>query len=229
VLTAALFFRDGAAAWWRAHVLASKEDPSVPRIREWTEFSRTLKRIFTPVAEKEMARAKLYGLHQTGSVAAYTALFRELSFLVDDLGTAEAFTLYQRGLKASIAKDVKLRFPTTLEEMIVLAERLDAIIGASPRDPKVGATGESLGKRQWGRRVPTRSASLNAAGTSQEGADVAAVKRAPVNNGGKGKKSFDDSEERMRLFKESLCFLCKKPGHVARDCPTATSKNATRR
>ena len=59
--------------------------------------------VFTPVPEKEQARAKLYDLRQTGSVQAYTQAFRELTFGIDDLSAAEATALEAEHLEGSVS------------------------------------------------------------------------------------------------------------------------------
>ena len=137
----AILLRDAAEAWWRSHVLATTDergDATIERIITWEEFRQRLVEVFTPVSEKEQARYKLYGLQQTTSVQAYTMAFRELTFAIDDLSAAEAKTLYEKGLKRDIWKDVRLRFPTTLDEVITLAEQIDAVAGGNTAQIRPG-------------------------------------------------------------------------------------------
>ena len=62
-------------------------------------------------------------------------MFRELSFAIDDLSPAEARTLYEKGLKRDVWKDVRLGFPRSLEDVVTFAEEIDAVSSgmASPR------------------------------------------------------------------------------------------------
>ena len=94
--------------------------------------------VFTPVSDKEQARYNLYGLQQTTSVQAYTMAFRELTFAIHDLSAAEAKTLYEKGPKRDIWNDIRLRFPTTLEEVITLAEQIDAVAGGNAAQIRPG-------------------------------------------------------------------------------------------
>ena len=132
-----MLLRDAAEAWWRAHVLettGSDGTGNAERITTWEALKDNLVGVFTPVSEKELARSRLYDLRQIGSVQSYTQAFRELCFAIDDLSVAEKKTLYHRGLKAHILKDVRLRFPKTLEEAIVIAESID-VVGEPPQLP----------------------------------------------------------------------------------------------
>ena len=150
-----MLLRDAAEAWWRAHVLETTGADGTggpERITTWKALKDSLMSVFTPVSEKEVARSRLYELRQIGSVQSYTQAFRELCFAIDDLSVAEKTTLYHRGLKAHILKDVRLRFPKTLEEAILIAESVD-VVGGAPTMARPVRTGT-------GGRGCTRAASV---------------------------------------------------------------------
>ena len=114
VFHGAILLRDAAESWWRAHVLETTTpagEATADRIITWEAFKERLGAAFTPLPEKEQARARLYDLRQTGSVQAYTQAFRELTFAIDDLSAPEASALYHRGLKTRILREVRLRLP----------------------------------------------------------------------------------------------------------------------
>ena len=240
----AIFLRDAAEAWWRAHVLATTDDhgdPTAERITEWEIFRTRLTEVFTHTSEKEQARHKLYALQQTSSVQMYTMSFREISFAIDDLAPAEAKTLYEKGLKRDIWKDVRLRFPKTLEEVIAFAEQIDGVsTGGNTQVRPVAYTAGTpagiAGRRYFARRGGARpqGARLNAVVAAHPPGPApvapppgrqpmlaafrppprraAAVARPPAAPG--------HGMDRERLRRENRCFLCAQVGHLARDCPT---------
>jgi hypothetical protein len=178
VFHGAILLRDAAESWWRAHVLETTTpagEATAERITTWEAFKERLGAVFTPVPEKEQARARLYDLRQSGSVQAYTQAFRELTFAIDDLSAPEAWALYHRGLKPYILKEVRLRFPKTLDESIVLAEHLDAVSGSSmgTGQPRAAARAPT-GARTPGPRAPFGRARPAGAAMYAAGAGYAA-------------------------------------------------------
>ena len=103
----------------------------------WADFSTRLKVAFTPVPEEKLARNRLYALRQTGSVQMYTQSFKELTFILPDLSQKESMQLYERGLQPRIFNEIYLKEPVNVDEMIQLAERVDAL------KPGVGHAGPS--------------------------------------------------------------------------------------
>ena len=234
-----MLLRDAAEAWWRAHVLETTGADGTggpERITTWKALKDSLMSVFTPVSEKEVARSRLYELRQIGSVQSYTQAFRELCFSIDDLSVAEKTTLYHRGLKAHILKDVRLRFPKTLEEAILIAESVDVVGGAPTmaRPVRTGTGGRGAPVRRPFQRGRGAGAALHAAGVgAAPGAPAAravrarpvaarpgvppavlAVRRAPPAHG-RG-RAVDGRREQLR--REGRCFTCEQVGHLARDC-----------
>ena len=67
----------------------------------------------------------------------YTQSFRELTFILPDLSRKESMQLYERGLQPRILNEIYLKEPVNVDEMIQLAERVDAL------KPGVGHAGPS--------------------------------------------------------------------------------------
>ena len=200
-------------------------------------------RVFTPIPEREQARARLYDLRQVGSVQAYTQAFRELLFVIDDLAASERKPLYLRGLKPHILREVRLRFPNTLDDTIVIAEQLDTVGATTPSTAPRAAVKTGAGQRNASARPPYRyarpaGAAVHAAGAGHDapglgrdvpeampaararpGAGVAGVRppqrRAPVGLQARGPAN----NNRERLRREGRCFRCEQVGHISRDCP----------
>ena len=242
----AMLLRDAAEAWWRAHVLETttpEGTAATGRIVTWEAFKECLGRVFTPIPEREQARARLYDLRQVGSVQAYTQAFRELLFVIDDLAASERKPLYLRGLKPHILREVRLRFPHTLDDTIVIAEQLDTVAATSPSTARRADVKTGAGQRNAGARPPYRyarpaGAAVHAAGArhnapglgrdvpevmpaarARSGAGVAGVRppqrRAPVGLQARGPTNGN----RERLRREGRCFRCEQVGHISRDCP----------
>ena len=141
-----ILLKDAAESWWQAHIRDTTDaegNPTAGRIRMWPEFCDRLKQLFTPVPEKKLARSKLYELRQTGSVQAYTQAFRELTFVLDRIDPDECQSLYERGLQPRIRNEIYRDEPANVEELIVLAEKVDALkphsgYGGPPRPAAKG-------------------------------------------------------------------------------------------
>ena len=77
-------------------------------------------------------REKLFALRQTTSVQNYTTLFRqyqcELTSKVDD---ETLQFLYLHGLKEAVRLQVNVARPNSLEDIILIAERVDQAIMSS--------------------------------------------------------------------------------------------------
>ena len=226
--------RDSAEAWWRSHVLETTDSQGLPtaaRLTAWPDFANRLKQVFTPVPEMKLARNRLYDLRQTGSVQAYTLAFREITFILDDLSEKEALSLYERGLQPRIMQEIYLKDPANLEEMISMAEKVDALrpgVGhASSSRPAVPATTTRTAGRRFVRRAP--GARLNVVqavgplvGEPPAVFPVAAV-RPPPRRPPRGPRPPANGPlpvvDLDRLRREGRCFSCQQTGHLARDCP----------
>ena len=225
-----ILLRDAAESWWRSHIVSTTDprgNPTDGRLVTWTAFANCLKDVFTPIPEKERARSRLYDLKQTGSVQAYTALFREVTFVLDDLSPSEAFSLYKRGLKPKVWSDIRLQFPKTLEAVIALAEQADAEGSSVGPDRPTARSGTASGdRRPFIRRARQKGARLNVveAGEVRRSGEaaVAAVRpppRRPPNADRRAAAHGPAADDRDRLRREGRCFTCRQTGHLARDCP----------
>jgi hypothetical protein len=128
-------------------------------------------------------------LSQKTSVNAYNHEFRTIMLELPNMDPATRLNYYQRGLKDSIRPLVAMQQPATVALAENMAERVDA------------AT------YKFQTRTPGFRPSQNY--RSPGGS-------APMEIDAIGKLT---DAERERLRKIGGCFRCRKPGHLARDCP----------
>ncbi|CAI7800039.1 unnamed protein product [Closterium sp. NIES-53] len=177
--------RGSAITWWQSIYTS---------VHTWDQFKQLFTAAFQPVNPELKARDRLAALKQLKSVQEYAACFRDITQEIPDLSTAEKMDRFKRGLKSSVRMEVELRDCTTLEEMIHVAERYDAIHFAYkaqfPRSPSLPF-------------APSLQSSSSATFNLQEPApmDLDMVE--------KGKKPVKT---------DVVCFKSGKKGHVWRFC-----------
>ena len=66
-------------------------------------------------------------ISQRNSVSKYAESFRSLLLQIPDMAKEEQLDRFIRGLKLHLRKEVIVKAPTTLDEAIRLAERIDSI------------------------------------------------------------------------------------------------------
>lgn len=123
ILIAGQVFKKHAKTWYM-----SVRGPHVPdeeKIIDWDHFVDALRKHFSPVAASKIARDELAAIKQFSSVRDYTAKFRQLCSIIQQISDDEKLDRYVRGLKYKIQKEVNLRSPTTFLEATQLAEKLD--------------------------------------------------------------------------------------------------------
>jgi hypothetical protein len=155
----------------------------------WEQFLEATRRHFTPVNTTISAYDRLQRLTQKTSVNAYNHEFRTIMLELPDMDAATRMNYYTRGLKENIRPFVSMQTPNTLEEAEVIAERVDA----TTFKPIPRSTGFRPNRGYQAPGGPTPM-------------DLDAITKL-------------DPVERERLRKIGGCFRCRKPGHLARDCP----------
>ena len=231
---ASTFLATGAILWWRQHKTSWPLMPPQDRIRTWPQFKAALQRMFTPITEKEVSRDKLHALKQLGSVQTYTAMFRQLTFDIDDIGEAEKLSCYRRGLKHAIRVQLALREPNTLEEAMAAAERVDVALN-------VGSTNRTGAYREWDRSSNRRSLNAIDLDTGEvEGEDwestpddegsigdrdeqvAKLLELAALISKDRGRGTPRPSSRRPPGLREApsiRCYECNQMGHYQKDCP----------
>ena len=130
------------------------------------------------------ARDKIAALRQKTSVSKYSDSFRSLLLKIPDMSIEEQLDRYIRGLKPAIRRELLLKAPTTLDDAVTLAERMDSIqrISVPPSAP-----------------VPSSSS-----GPHHAPMDVDSVQVPPPS------RRRLTPEERANLVAKNGCFYCRQ-------------------
>ena len=221
VAFAIALLRGSALHWWRTRHSAMANNPATAanQLNTWATFSAAITADFQPINNARVAREKLATIRQERSVQDYVSRFRAIMIQVEDLTEAEARDRFMRGLKLEPRREVELRNPASLDEMMRLADRFDAVTfqyqPQRQRDQRgrYNNGNRALDNQQERWRPPAQPAYPNGSGNGGGGPS-------PMELGVMHQRhSTMTDEERRRLQQEGRCFYCKEKGHIAPVCP----------
>ena len=219
VAYAASLLRSNAALWWREACEANR------RPANWDEFCRQIRDQFRPEDYGRRGRDELAAMKQYAreNVADFVYRFRATCLRVPDLSEAEKLDRFVHALVQDIRLQVELRGPNDFHEAATFAERADAVI---TRVAGHNAQKSGPQKQKWGyaQRPPAQTQTSGGQTAQSSGGPE------PMELGTAGRRTLSRAEyEKLRA--ERACFICKKPGHLARNCPLKkkTSGNGTGR
>ena len=207
VAYAASLLRGNAALWWR-EACEARQRPAT-----WDDFVRVIREQFRPEDYGRRGRDELAAMKQYAreSVADFVYRFRATCLRVPDLSEPEKMDRFVRALAQDIRLQVELRGPNTFHEAAMFAERADAVITrvAGHSTQKVAPP-----KQKWSytQRTPVPMQAAGDHGGQSSGGPT------PMELGTTSRKTLSRAEYE-RLRSEKACFICKKPGHIARNCP----------
>ena len=186
IRTAVTYFREYAVIWWLT------EDRS--GVTSWKAFSQLIVDEFVPADANERARDQIHYLKQNTSVFVYASKFRSLSLLISDMGPAEKYDKFVRGLKQPLQLEVRKAKPATFDELVRLAITIDE--AGHPRPPTQQYSG-------WGTaRVPN----LTSGGS------------VPMDLG-----QLYTTKSDVKRKGTLRCYNCGKNGHFSRNCTARVS------
>ena len=203
-----------AAIWFRFHY----RDP-VPDTITWDNVKANLKAYFVKPNHERRLRDEWAYLRQTTTVAEFYSRLTQLAMELNLVDEEQLLDKFIRGLKSKTKTEVELRDPTTLEAACKSADRFDTIVyrkqdlwmpqyTTTPSSPFVDD----------GRGTPMLVDSLRQSPRyrSSNTARIDAFKAKPQ----PGPLNKLSDEERTYLRTINACFKCRKPGHMARECPS---------
>jgi hypothetical protein len=228
VTFAIALLRGNALQWGRTRhtAMANLTADAAVQLNTWAAFCAAITADFQPINNARVAREKLATIRQERSVQDYVSRFRAIMIQVEDLTEAEARDRFMRGLKLEPRREVELRNPATLDDMMRLADRYDAVTFPYQQQRKRDHRGRyNNGNRtfdnqqeQW--RPPVQPAYPSGPGNGGGGPS-------PMELGAMmhQRHSTMTDEERRRLQQEGRCFYCKEKGHIAPLCPKKKGNN----
>lgn len=209
VYYAASLFVDNAMNWWRLRRIA-EEEGTLETIESWHVFREELIIQFKPINAEKTARDKLAALKQLTSVSDYVNNFRRIMLDIPNYGDNNKLDTFTRGLKYEIRKEIETREPLTFEKAAGLAERLDSINQQRVRNEYDTKQQSQFRQSQFRPQYAQRNVRPP---TPMEIDSIQTRKLSEV--------------DKQLLRQKGCCFYCRKPGHMALNCPAKGRSNVT--
>ena len=221
VIWASTFLEASAAQWYQALVAQAHEDPSAG-FTCWSEFEQAFKNQFEERFPADRARDRLAYIRQRTSVAAYVSEFTSLLVHLPFREEGDNIHSFMRGLKPHLAEKVAMAMPSTLQEAINLALKVD---GAAMHVARMLRT-VSPSTVHYEGPTPMDCGNITLEEEVSKDVDLTAVNTVTARRYSTATPASNSAplkpltpEERQRLIRENKCFRCRQPGHIARECP----------
>ena len=209
-----------ALDWWRG----IEEFEIEARPTTWEGFKTKLQATFQDVNSIENARNQLAKVSHITTVRQYAALFRNLALKIPGITDEEKKHRFVGGLKKEIRVQTVVRAPSTFDEAVETAERIETAIYMATRDANRVYTNRASNNSGPSNGAYFRNGGSNGP-TSME-VDLAAANAVSRNNNNnqqgnpnRPRRPRLTEELRLKLMRQKRCFFCREPGHHAVECP----------
>jgi hypothetical protein len=205
------FMSEGDAKSWKGQFLQNANKPTELDLGTWAQFQTYLTEAFKPYdapgdALEELTALKMGNNLIEDHIAKYKILLSRSGIpdtspsAIDYFWKTLNILLQQKLLELPNA-------PKDLKEWYDWANRLDNNFRKMQR---ILGRGQTTTKNGKGREEPRRCWNFQAQQKDPNAMDVDVIATA---------MNTMTVEEREKFMKEGLCFWCRKPGHISRDCP----------
>jgi hypothetical protein len=211
-------FTDEAATWFR--YTYGKVDPST---LTWDTVRTALLDYFVRPNHTRRLRDQWAEARQTGSVTEYHTYLARIAMQLSNIGEEEFIDKFIRGLKPNTRTELEFRDPKTIGEAVKWADTFDARYYRKKDNQRYyGSFSSTPTHYDDNRGEPMQLDVLQT--TSHEDLtpiqiDAFKTKSSP------SKLTKLTDEERTHLRRLGACFKCRKPGHMARECPSKATSN----
>ena len=210
---------DEAATWFR--YTYGKVNPSTIT---WATVRAAILDYFVRPNHMRRLRDQWADARQTGSVTEYHTYLARIAMQLNNISEEEFLDKFIRGLKPNTRTELEFRDPKTIAEAVKWADTFDARYYRKRDNQRYyGSSSSTSTYYNDTRGEPMQIDVLQT--TSDETStpiqiDALKTKSSPT------KLTKLTDEERTHLQRLGACFKCRKPGHMARECPSKVTSNS---
>lgn len=161
-------------------------------------FGQQCESILHPPNEDRRLQDEWANLKQHGTVFEYISILTALAMQIPGLSQTQILDKFICGLKPKTRIEVELRDPQTAEEAYRLGDRFDRIV--------YGVKTTNFLAQNYNHYTPTSDSAISGSGEPMQIDSLRPRRMGPT-------------RDLQQLRSQGLCFNCKKPGHIAANCP----------
>jgi hypothetical protein len=184
-----------ALTWWLSHKQAVERNEAAA-ITTWIPFRDALIQRFTTFAADRLARDRLATLRQRTSVRDYAYEFNKCMIDLPDMAEKDRIHAFMQGLRPGVRVHVAVKGPTTVADAIETATCVDQEIWRARK----GGNISDYSSRNHGKPDATPM-------------ELGAAESSP-----KDRPNVGGNPSAGRCRSSVRCYICKKAGHMAREC-----------